>query len=596
MLGQQTLNLSKKFLIRLGIPLLCFLFLIMVGLTISRDIKSSLNRIDSEYATHAELLAVVEKDLLLLNHGLEKLSQQPTPNDDLIAANEALFEKLRLTLSRLIHSVENKNDAFVGSLREFKSQLEVFYQQQNSLVTNSQKLGVSAPTHFAQGLEEKNNSLLNQLHSISKERRQRSRQAFNEVYKVENHLQVIILVSIGLVLCMAGLSVIFIRGLNIRLCGLANSIDEMSHNRDFKKRFNDKSDDEIGATSRALDVLFENIEQERRSQHREPESATPSETNFAAEAVTTPTMPTTQHDDPLNNWDRETVSDTTSKAARTTTSDSSSNADGATNARANKNKSGRNKTSNDNLNELSHEIDRAASVIANLENASVDIGSILETICSIADQTNLLALNAAIEAAHSGEQGRGFAIVADEVRGLAKRTQESTEEIRILIQRLQQGASKVAQAMQTSRDNIKHSLEKDPSPTPEVAGVVTVEKSEKILDRAKNKARHQFCFSALRNYLDDISGSRAIPPPGHEACEFGDWYYTVGRESFGHMTRFQELEKTHVKLHVLFERAINCKDAGDIKAAEFNYMEARELMYALLTALVKLQDEVFPFQ
>jgi len=96
--------------------------------------------------------------------------------------------------------------------------------------------------------------------------------------------------------------------------------------------------------------------------------------------------------------------------------------------------------------------------------------------------------------------------------------------------------------------------------------------------------------------LDNVEGSRAIPPPGHEACEFGDWYYTVGRESFGHLVSFQELEKIHVKLHVLFDRAIECKDMGDIKAAEFNYMEAREHMYSLLTALVKIQEEIYPFQ
>ncbi len=107
------------------------------------------------------------------------------------------------------------------------------------------------------------------------------------------------------------------------------------------------------------------------------------------------------------------------------------------------------------INTLAKEIEVAASVIQKLELESSNIGKVIDVIKGIAEQTNLLALNAAIEAARAGEQGRGFAVVADEVRTLASRTQQSTQEIQDMIERLQSGTLEAVRAMDTSR---KHAI------------------------------------------------------------------------------------------------------------------------------------------
>ena len=111
------------------------------------------------------------------------------------------------------------------------------------------------------------------------------------------------------------------------------------------------------------------------------------------------------------------------------------------------------------INSLASEVERANDVIRTLQSDSEEIGSVLDVIRGIAEQTNLLALNAAIEAARAGEQGRGFAVVADEVRTLASRTQESTEEIQKMIERLQAGANDAVDVMEESHIQAKNSVE-----------------------------------------------------------------------------------------------------------------------------------------
>lgn len=116
-------------------------------------------------------------------------------------------------------------------------------------------------------------------------------------------------------------------------------------------------------------------------------------------------------------------------------------------------------SSQETIQRLTGQIEATAEKIQVLKDNSENIGSVMEVIRSIAEQTNLLALNAAIEAARAGEQGRGFAVVADEVRSLAQKTQNSTEEIENIIHQLQKAADEAHASMNTSIDSVQETIE-----------------------------------------------------------------------------------------------------------------------------------------
>ncbi|MQA55401.1 HAMP domain-containing protein [Pseudomonas sp. MC042] len=111
------------------------------------------------------------------------------------------------------------------------------------------------------------------------------------------------------------------------------------------------------------------------------------------------------------------------------------------------------------MNQLSDMISASSNNIETLNSKTVNIGQILEVITSISQQTNLLALNAAIEAARAGEAGRGFAVVADEVRNLAHRTQESAQQVQTMIEELQVGARESVSTMSNSQRHSQDSVE-----------------------------------------------------------------------------------------------------------------------------------------
>jgi len=146
------------------------------------------------------------------------------------------------------------------------------------------------------------------------------------------------------------------------------------------------------------------------------------------------------------------------------------------------------------ISSLAEKLASSAQVVQDLEEDSRNINAVLDTIKSIAEQTNLLALNAAIEAARAGEQGRGFAVVADEVRTLANRTQDSTTQIQSLIESFQANVSSTAQVMEQGSKGASQTVEQT---------VIATEMLDKISEAVTN-------IVGLNTGIYDVSQSQSL--------------------------------------------------------------------------------------
>lgn len=449
------ISIKAKILVIPAVAVIGFIASLAVNTSINSDNTARLAHIQDLYFP---VVQSSRQNVVRINRTEELLNTAvSTGETESLSTAKSTFEEL----INKINEQKKLWPEMIDTLEEVEKQVKDYFSVAWKLSEGMVEGGLD-PAQLPVLVKQMNKALnesKNQLHQFNES----ALRAFNKTVKASNDAASnalttgLILSGVSIVIIVlisASIVLLITRNLNTMLESLK---DIASGEGDLTKRIEQNSDDEIGALIHWFNQFMEKLHSSINDVVKSIEPLT--RLSLDLRDMTNKTAEITEEQSQATDEVTRSVDDMFS-SVQNVAQNASSAASAAKEADAEA-KAGRAVVTQsvESINDLASEVERAATVIGKLEADTENVGTILDVIKGIAEQTNLLALNAAIEAARAGEQGRGFAVVADEVRTLASRTQDSTQEIQRVIEELQSAARSAAEVMSHSQEQATASVE-----------------------------------------------------------------------------------------------------------------------------------------
>ena len=460
------LNVGQRLAIILGLPLIVLISLVAISVNTFSSINDGIARIyDDRVQPLLQLKEINDAYSSLVIDAINKADNgmilPPQALKDMQRAQRIIKENWSTYRQRKLSPEEealaNEAEAlFEEADKGIVEVIDVLKEMGSELKFDED--GETPIADYDGDLYDRVDPIANKIAELSKyqiERADAERKASQALYENSRSAYIVVAVVTVLLLGLSGVWVM--RSISIPLGKLRSSIERAERDRDLTVKVGVAYHDEIGQVAQAYERMMSRFHEimtdiQAISRLLQDNSSELSETTVG-----------TRRDVGIQTRETDQVATASTEmthAIEEVSRQSQNAAQAANDAnRATRDGNAVLRTTIESITRLAERLRGASDVVNRVETDSTAIGSVLDVIRGIAEQTNLLALNAAIEAARAGEQGRGFAVVADEVRSLAQRTQQSTEEIQDMIARLQAGTREAVSTMHSGTNEMKRTVD-----------------------------------------------------------------------------------------------------------------------------------------